>query len=218
MESELVQIMEERNFQYQFLHTVFSEPLNMDLLNEWKNQFPLNPFESQEYLNAFLEELTSGQVDKIEAKEKESFLQLFFGPEHIPAPPWESVYRTRERILFGEPTLQIRKKLRDFNLYYQNEHKEPEDHISIELEFMNYLIDKSIKSIKEGDEEEFSRALDYQYLLLNDHLINWIESFAEDILSSTNSSLYRGSAIFLKDFIKQDYQYMSEIKEVISHE
>lgn len=112
----------------------------------------------------------------------------------------------------------MRKKLREFNLYFQNESKEPEDHISIELEFMIYLIDEAIKSIKEGDENKFSRALEYQFLLLNDHLMNWIDPFTDDIQSATTSSLYKGSALLLRDFINQDYQYLLDIKEVINHE
>ncbi|WP_017754708.1 TorD/DmsD family molecular chaperone [Calidifontibacillus oryziterrae] len=218
MTSQLIQAMEERSFQYEFLHTVFSSPLSIELLKEWKNQSNFNPFEAQEHLIAFFSELSSLEIEKVEEKERESFLQLFFGPEHIPAPPWESVYRTKERILFGEPTLQMRKKLREFNLYFQNESKEPEDHISIELEFMIYLIDEAIKSIKEGDENKFSRALEYQFLLLNDHLMNWIDPFTDDIQSATTSSLYKGSALLLRDFINQDYQYLLDIKEVINHE
>lgn len=211
----LISIMIDRKFQYEFLHTAFSNPISEEMLSKWKEQLSSKSIIPDEHLNPFFSELSSQEEKVIFEKEKENFLQLFFGPEHIPAPPWESVYQTRERLLFGEPTLKMREKLRAFNLYYEEEKREPEDHISIELEFMNHLIYKSIKAINEEDEKEFSKSLNYQFLLLDDHLVKWVEPFTEDIISSTTSSFYKGSAQFLREFIQQDYRYLNEIKEVL---
>ncbi|QED49463.1 TorD/DmsD family molecular chaperone [Cytobacillus dafuensis] len=216
--SNLISMMKDRKSQYEFLCTAFSNPILKEVLNIWKEQLSFKSIISDEHFRLFFSELSSQKVEEIFEKEKENFLRLFFGPEHIPAPPWESVYRTRERLLFGEPTLKMREKLKIFNLNYEEENKEPEDHISLELEFMSHLIDKSLKSINEENEKEFSRALHYQFLLLDDHLVKWAEPFTEDILSFTTSAFYKGLAQFLREFIKQDYQYMSGIKEVLGNE
>lgn len=216
--SNLIAITKDRKSQYEFLYTAFSNPISKEVLSNWKKQLSIKSIISDKHFSLFFSELSSQKVEEIFEKEKENFLLLFFGPEHIPAPPWESVYRTRERLLFGEPTRKMREKLKMFNLYYDEENKEPEDHISLELEFMNHLINKSLKSINEENEKEFSKALNYQFLLLDDHLVKWVEPFTKDILSFTTSSFYKGLAQFLRDFIKQDYQYMSGIKEVLGNE
>ncbi|WP_180954936.1 TorD/DmsD family molecular chaperone [Bacillus sp. V3-13] len=215
---QIISLLKERKFQYEFLHTIFDKPLSFEMLKTWKEQIFANQIESNEHLIPFLTELSSQETADIVLKEQKNFQELFFGPEHIPAPPWESVYRTRERILFGEPTLKMREKLRDFDLHYEEEHKEPEDHISVELEFMNYLIDKTMWSIDEENEKECSKALYYQFRLLDEHLMKWIEPFTADILLNTTSCLYKGSALFLRDFIQEDYEYMKEIKEVLGNE
>nr|WP_239094048.1 molecular chaperone TorD family protein [Bacillus sp. B15-48] len=145
-------------------------------------------------------------------------MQLFVGPGVIPAPPWESVYRSRERLLFGEQTLKLREKLRSFDLHFEGDGHEPEDHIATELEFMGYLIQTTINAIISQDEEQFLKAIQTQFSLLEEHLLKWVPPFVEDILSSTPSSLYKGSALFLQDLIHEDYQYMNQLKEVLDYE
>ncbi len=216
--NKLHSVMKERKAQYEIIQAIYSEPLSLEVYQKWKEQTPTELEQLDKHYREFFEELAINDVEEVFNKERENYLQLFFGPGHIPAPPWESVYRTKEKLLFGDPTLSFRKKLREFNLYYDGESKEPEDHISVELEFMIYLIDQCLFAIENEREVDFKRALQGQFSLLDDHLINWVEQFTNDIASSTTSFLYRGSANFLRNLIFQDYQYLSEIKEVLNHE
>lgn len=43
---------------------------------------------------------------------KLDYNRLFVGPGHIVVPLWESIYRTKEKLLFGESEITVRR-------YYQ---------------------------------------------------------------------------------------------------
>jgi len=205
--------MRQRKLQYDFLSRVFREPLSHEFLKEWKELIH-HEIELSEQLEPFFHEMNHSELNEIAEKEKQHFLTLFFGPEHILAPPWESVHRSEDGLLFGEATLKMREKLRSFDLVFEGGYKELEDHISIELEFMGYLISKTIDLIEKNEVDELIDILHDQYSFLDEHLTKWIGHFTNRIQLNTSSSLYRGAARFLNTLIQQDYQYLKEIKEV----
>lgn len=209
--------LEERKFHYQLLHTLFSGPMKSETLQRWNEADFQEVIQTTGYFAPFLSELTAGHIDEIAEKEQESYLKLFFGPGHIPAPPWESVYRTNDKALFGEPTLKLRAKLREFQLQSDEENEMPEDHIAIELEFMVFLIDSAIAALEGQKQSQFNKSMYYQFLLLDDHLVQWVKPFSKDILSHTTSSLYSGAAQLIRDFVIEDSKYMKQIEEVLSH-
>ena len=67
------------------------------------------------------------------------YTRLFIGPGHVLAPPWESVYRSRERLLFDQATLDVRQAYARFGLQAPRLNHEPDDHLGLELAFMFHL-------------------------------------------------------------------------------
>ncbi len=71
------------------------------------------------------------------------FNRLFVGPGEMLAPPWESVHRSKTKLTFQEPTLQVRELYRRFGVEAPAVHREPDDHLGLELAFVATLSDQA---------------------------------------------------------------------------
>ena len=76
-------------------------------------------------------EIASTDLEKL----KGEYTRLFIGPNELPAPLWESVYVTKERILFHRRTLEVRNFYRSEGLIPQMYPSVADDHIALELDF-----------------------------------------------------------------------------------
>jgi putative dimethyl sulfoxide reductase chaperone len=70
---------------------------------------------------------------------KYEFADLFLNAGDNPVIPYESFYADREPTLYGETVFQMRDFLRKQGLHKDPEYPEPEDHISIEFDFLAEL-------------------------------------------------------------------------------
>ncbi len=138
--------------------------------------------------------------------------RLFIGPYRLPAPPYESVYRTAERLVMQQPTIEVRKAYRQAGLEVRGIYTNPDDHICAELEFMEYLCGKTASSLKNHDIHEAIRYLEFQKKFLEEHLNKWVPVFTEDILKNTGQDFYKGAALLLRNFISAE---TGQIKEII---
>lgn len=210
---------------YDFLIVALKEPLSQDTLqtleNEISPEFKVILTEGNQDLQQFFKELNNKNITEVAQREKEVFHSIFNVLNEsgkIPAPPWESVYVTRDKSMFGDPVFQLREKLHEFGLQYKNENKEPEDHISIELEFMSFLVEYSMNAFEARNEDNFLKGVFNQYWLLDNHLIQWIHPFTKDILSSSNSSFYNGIATLLVNFLEEEMEYIRDLKEDLNND
>ncbi|MCB8816455.1 molecular chaperone TorD family protein [Desulfosporosinus shakirovi] len=69
------------------------------------------------------------------------YTRLFIGPTKLPVPPWESVYVSKERLLFQESSLKVRQRqcYLNYNFLPAKYRSEADDHIALELDFMYNL-------------------------------------------------------------------------------
>lgn len=146
---------------------------------------------------------------------KEEYNRLFVGPNALPAPLWESVYLSKEHIMFGEQTLLVREIYKQHGLSFVRENNEPDDHIVTELEFLNYLIERTIIST---DLMTKQRYLDAQLSFLNDHLVKWCPQFCELFSKATQLDLYKGVALLLDEYIQLEIELTIQLKEELQYE
>lgn len=71
------------------------------------------------------------------------YQRLFLAPE-LPVPLWESVWRSREKLLFTEETSAVRAWYRKHGLEIQQVGHEAEDHVGLELFFVGWLLDQQL--------------------------------------------------------------------------
>lgn len=139
------------------------------------------------------------------------YARLFLGPKHILAPPYESVYTSYSKSIFGESCMQVRKLYEEAGIKINVKGNIPDDFIGFELEFMYYLSFNSIKAFEEENIELLVKILNYQNYFIKEHLVNWMDSFCSDIINNTNMDYFKIVAQFTKEFIKNDYDFISKI-------
>lgn len=138
------------------------------------------------------------------------YFRMFTGAGMPEAPPWESFYRTEERIIFSEYTLEVRAQYERFGLVSRHADKEPDDHIGLELEFMAHLSNRCEEGRHAGDEEAVARALGAQRDFLDDHLLQWAPRFCRDVCRSAETLFYAGIARLTERFLEWDRRFVAD--------
>lgn len=129
-------------------------------------------------------------------------LLLFSGPNPL-APPWESVWREKERLLFGEQTMLVRRRYNEWGLEVVDAGHSPEDHLGLELAFAVHLLQAHAASIANaagfepvanGDHaaEPDRKALDALTDFLDEHILQWAEPCLRQVARSATLPFYRG--------------------------
>lgn len=121
--------------------------------------------------------------------------QLFVGPGHLPAPPWESVYRSKEQLVFDWPTLEVREAYRSVGLSPALP-GEPDDHMGLELLFMGELCQREA----EGDTAAAGARLQF----LAQHLSQWAPAFCHDVQTNARTPFYQGVALLTQGLLESE--------------
>lgn len=133
-------------------------------------------------------------LQQLSAEVATDHVRLFIGPKKPLAPPWESVYRSREGLLFHEQTLQVRHWYHRFGVRLQHLHNEPDDHIGLEFGFLAQLTRLATQSLEAGDQSRFARVTAAQYEFANQHLNAWVRDWACDVHQHATTDFYKGVA------------------------
>ena len=87
------------------------------------------------------------------------FNRLFVGPGEMLAAPWESVYRSKTKLTFQESTLQVRELYERFGVRAPAVHREPDDHLGLELAFVATLSDLVAQDTAKDDADPANEML-----------------------------------------------------------
>ncbi len=140
------------------------------------------------------------QAETVEAIAEDQFL-LMRGPGKAKAVPWESVYLSREGLVFDAETLQVREFYRRFGLQAPRLNREPDDHISLELEFCATLLVKALDAV-EADEDP-TAFVEAHAEFCNDHLFRWAPEFFSRVEAGADTAFYRGIGVLGADSLAQ---------------
>lgn len=119
------------------------------------------------------------------------YRQLFVGPGTMQAPPWESVHLSDEGLTFQAHTLGVREAYAEFGLQAPALHKEPDDHIGLELAFLGQLAVAALTSGEAGDVGAQGAVLAAMTQFLHEHLLMWAPEFARLTIAAAQTPLYR---------------------------
>lgn len=209
-------LLQNRLYMNQFIRFLFDIPPDKQQLftfinhSQWKSLCEIS--EGFRLIDECIQELHSDDDSEKIKQLKEEYNRLFVGPNALPAPLWESVYLSREHLLFDEVTLEVRKCYRQYGLSFIRESSEPDDHIVLELEFLSYLIQKTLDSKDVAAKKEL---LDDQYSFLFNHLLKWCPLFCEALSNSTSFKLYQGAALLLIEYLNLEKELIPALKEVL---
>lgn len=128
--------------------------------------------------------------------------RLIRGPGLPEAIPWESVHRSEKQLLFEEETMEVRRAYQRFGLQAPKMHVEPDDHISLELEFLAKLLAQGMDAEDRGDAEaeEYFAAHD---AFCREHLLLWAPTFFTRLTDAAQTLFYRGIGLLGQDAMEQ---------------
>lgn len=132
------------------------------------------------------------------------YTRLFLGPgRHIS--PHESVHYERDDgdwgKLWGASTVEVKKFVESLGLKYKETDTSIPDHISVELELMQKLVDRERQAWEKNDEKEATHYQKIEKKFMVDHMIQWIPGFCDKVIVEAEFSFYREMARITQSFI-----------------
>ncbi|MXY25352.1 MAG: molecular chaperone [Acidobacteria bacterium] len=194
--SEWRRRQDEQAVAYHFLGRCFYEEPRADWLAAFARDrlFEAWPFPSDDantagglvLLAAFCERWDPAQLAALVW----DFNRLFVGPGEMLAAPWESIYRSKKKLTFQESTLQVRALYERFGVEAPAVHREPDDHLGLELAFVATLSELAAQ----GDAAQLARCFEAQTGFLRDHLLAWAPACLALVEKHAETDYYRGAA------------------------
>lgn len=124
---------------------------------------------------------------------KQDYTRLFIGLDAVmPVPPWESVYLSRDHMVFQEETRQVREWYFRFNLAPEKLNREPDDHIALELVFLSRLAQLSLMALEQNDLQSSRSYSQAQADFLTEHLLRWGLVWCRRMEEHARTDFYRG--------------------------
>lgn len=138
--------------------------------------------------------LASGAEGEDAAAVRRDFAALFVGPGRLKAPPYESVHRSQERLLFEAETFQVRQWYARFGLAAPSLGRQPDDHIGLEIEFLATLAERALTALEESDPDAARELVAAHQAFFSEHLLAWAPAVVTLIQEHAETAFYRGVA------------------------
>ena len=142
------------------------------------------------------------------------FARVFIGygvDSYAAAFPFESVYTSEKRLKMQEARDEVLAIYRANLLKKGEEWNDCEDHIALELEFMQVMSERTAKALKEGKEDEAVEMLKTQRAFVGQHLANWVPMFVSDIKYFSQTDLYIGAGELLLGFVQTEVEALDDL-------
>jgi len=205
---------QQRSNVYGFLARIYRKELTSDLLAQIKGpQFA-----------AVFSDLGVQLGDKFFSEPDEELIEnhsieytrLFLGPgKHIS--PHESIHYERDDgdwgSLWGASTVEVKKFVESLGLEYKETDRSIPDHISVEFELMQKLIEKEKQAWDENGGKDVLHFIKIEKMFMEDHIIKWIPQFCDKVIAETELPFYREIAKLTKNFLEFDKEEISTYKE-----
>lgn len=212
----LAALCRERAATYRLLGRFFSAELDADFLATLRAmRLPANTGNAAvdkgyrliaRYLAGFWDDsFTESSVD---------FTRTFTGygnDGHNAAYPTESVYTSEKHLTMQDSRDDVMTFYRTWGLKRSDAMKESEDHITVEVEFMAALAERTAAALAAGDEDEAAALLGAQRQFLDDHLLRWARVFAQGIRVFSETDLYQGVGHLTEGFLDEDRHFLDEV-------
>lgn len=131
--------------------------------------------------------------------------------------PFESVYTSERRLLMQEARAEVLQTLRENGLK-RGSWTEGEDHVALELEFMQRMSMRAGEALEAGDEGAAIAHLRTQQIFMRDHLLNWLPMLVADMEKFSQTKFYQGLAKLTMGYLEEDSSVVDELLEGVEDE
>ncbi|WP_137286895.1 TorD/DmsD family molecular chaperone [Halorussus salinisoli] len=152
-------------------------------------------------LERFVDANEGRAVDEVREELTTEYTRVFVGPRP-PVLAHETYYREDADFL-GEGLAEVTASYSAAGWSPPEEYPEEDDHLAVELAFLRYLVDRQ----RRGDEETFG----FERVFLDEHLLHWVEAFAEDVLAATDEPFYRAGAKVVEGFVAFEDELVAQM-------
>jgi len=192
---------EARKNLYRFLSQMYLMEVDGSMLEQLKKMvFPKeveNEYlaEGYELFSKAVEALSEEDMDTLAADYAKTFLAA--GDAHGNAAfPYESVYTGKRRLVGQEARTSAAKEYAEHGLELAKlTYKIPEDHISVEFEFMAYL----------------SENIEVQKKFFKEHIEGWAAMFCADVERTAETDFYKGLAKITRGFLQVEKVFFRNV-------
>ena len=108
--------------------------------------------------------------------------------------PFESVHRGKDGLVFDEETLQVRGAYRQLGLQAPYLHKEPDDHVGLEFDFVAQGLARTLSALEVGALTDAGRYFGVVGDFHRDHLALWAPEMLAAARDHAATAFYRGVA------------------------
>lgn len=144
-------------------------------------------------------EFELSQLPKLQA----DYTQLFIGPgKHIALN--EAIYTEEIPQFWGEVTVKIKKLIEYFGLELDENWTRMPDHISVEFELMQKLLEAKIEASEANDHQTVQQCNKAINSLFEDHITKWIPQVCTQMIERAQTSVYKAIGTWTKIFIHHE--------------
>ena len=218
-EVNLVELMNARARSYGMLARLFREEVDLPTLRELQQmRFPQatgNAAADEGYhqLYNYLKRAWDDSVTELAI----DYVSTFIGHGvngYSAAYPYESVYTSERRLLMQEARAEVLVTLRENELVRGN-WNEAEDHIALELEFMQRMALRAAEALGDAAEEEAIAYLRTSYDFLENHLLNWVPMLVADMRMHARTLFYQGLGQLTFGTLQEDETVLRELLDSV---
>lgn len=215
-ETTLADVLRGRMATYRFLSRLFREEVDQELYETLVSmRFPARTGsdlvdEGYRLICGYLSKADGTVLTELAV----DYVRAFIGSGNdgfSAAYPYESVYTSPKRLMMQDARDEVLVLYRAAGLDKQESWKEGEDHIALELEFEQILIERAIAAYEAGDEDACRNLLLSQRNFLEDHLLAWYPMMAADLQKYPNTDFYRGLGRLTDGFLRNDLEFLNEV-------
>lgn len=206
--SEIVDLLQGRCRQYSLLARLFREEVDINDIEQLQGmRFPTST--GNALVDSGYKELYTylrGAWDDSVLELAIDYVRTFIGHGvngYSAAYPFESVYTSERRLMMQEARAEVLQTLRDNNLK-RGKWNEGEDHIALELEFMQILSERAAQALEQGNEDACIEQLEKSLVFINDHLLNWFPMMAADMQKFSRTLFYQGLGHLTLGYLEVD--------------
>lgn len=212
--------LRDRALTYSFLARVLSdEEVGVEFLRQLSSEVPATGTE----LDAFAASLGSADLEETRRELAADHSSCLLGMSANPVSPFESVHTSDKQLMMQDSRDQVVHAYAQSGFAKAGEYHVPEDHISLELDFMAGLgmrAADAVASVLSGSLDDADAAgkigqaecdLNAQLDFLEKHLLVWVPGFCDGLESKASTPFYRGAAQMLRAFLEQERSYLERL-------
>lgn len=119
------------------------------------------------------------------------YMQIFRGAGEKSVFLYEAVHRSEEGLMYEAPYFEVKAIYNQLGFEVEPGWIEPEDHISVQCNFLAFLSDSIARRRAEGDIEMQTFLEEQRDAFLREHFLKWVPQFSTQVVQNTSQAFYK---------------------------